>query len=167
MYFHETGRDIAIGEDNHIVKAILKRVDLPSSEVKSPDEKTIISSIRAMLRKLPKKYGPSVLFSPISFMTPIMLGAIDVFQVVQGRDFLRLPEATLEVFWSNNYTSFGDFILVDREAFSEWIFKSNSDSRLILDLKPYGSEKHILTAKTIIHFRIKDPKAAIRFAVSK
>ncbi len=170
MYFYDTGRAIAIGEDNHMLKQILKTLDKPTSEVKAPTEQTIMSTLHEMVKAFFKSSNkpsvPSVLFAPIKFMTPTMLGTMDYYRVVDGRDFIQIPQnITLEIFWSNNYTDFDDFILLSKQSFSEWVFKSPSENRLIIEMKAYSSDEQLLTAKTSINYAIKNKNAAIRFAI--
>ena len=170
MYFYDTGRAIAIGEDNHMIKLILKTLDKATSEVKAPTEGTIMATLHQMIKEFYKSgykpSVPSVLFSPIRFMTPTMLGTMQYYRVVDGRDFIQIPEnITLEIFWSNNYTDFDDFILLSKQSFSEWIYKSPSESRLMIELRANGSDEQLLTAKTSINYRIKNMNAAIRFAI--
>jgi hypothetical protein len=163
-YFYDTGRAIAIGEDDFLVKCIQESLREPRLTIKQPDEKNIDSAISDMCNKLYSagaSYRPSVLFAPISFMTPMMLG-IKTFQVEEEEDSIWIASGRLNIFWSNNYVNFNDFVLMDKSRFAEWIFQSESGNRLVTDLDP---RTNTMTAKTVVSYKILDENAAVRVAV--
>jgi hypothetical protein len=161
-YFYDTGRAIAIGEDELLVKSIQEVLPRPTITIKQPDEKTIESSISEMCSKfysVGEHYRPSVLLAPVAFMTPMMLG-FSTFQVEDGNDSIFGPYGKLDIFWSNNYVNFNDFVLLDKKQFAEWVFKSESGDRLVADIDP----TNLMIAKTVVCYKILDQNAAIRVA---
>jgi len=139
-------------------------VDKSPLDVKPQDEKTIGTTILELCNKLQtirSDYRPSVLFAPISFMTPMMLG-ISTFQVEDGEDSILTGSGKLEIFWSNNYVNFSDFVIMDKKRFAEWVFKSESGDRFVAEL---DSTTDNMLARTVVSHRILDQKAAIRVSM--
>lgn len=165
MVFYDIGRAVAIGEDDYLMKKIQTTLSKPSLEIEAPREKTFEARIQQMRDALGKRgYMPNVIFCPIKFMTPMMLG-VQTFRAKEGRDYMLTPSGYLEIFWSNNYTPFDDFFMVSKKQFGEWIFKSDSEDRLLTEFTAASSGKHKVVARTVVSYKILREEAGIRVAV--
>jgi hypothetical protein len=167
MVFYDIGRAVAIGEDNYLLKKIQTVLNKSSLEIEVPREKNFESRIQQMRDALiDRGYMPNVLFAPIKFMTPMMLG-VPTFRVKEGRDYMLTPSGYLEIFWSNNYTPFDDFFIVNKKQFGEWVFKSDSGDRLLTEFTRIDSKKHKVVARTVVSYKILREEAGIRVKVSE
>lgn len=167
MYFYETGRAISIGEEEYIVRKIQEALPRASERINAPTEHDIGPTIRSIFDRFSERprIRPSTLFAPIALMTPMMLwmdGPIPWYQVIDQRDSVMIrPGTYLDIIWSNNYVPFNDLFLLDKQEFSEWIFKSENETRLSASLEQHNSSFNMI-AKTVFAFNLKNREAGYR-----
>jgi hypothetical protein len=141
------GRVVAVGEINYLLKRIFEAERIERVRIREVTAEEIFNEIKS----------PSVIFMPLEILTEFVKKRLAKF------GYLKIDEDTeLKVINSSNHTPFGDIIILDKTA-GIWTFEPDEEAeeRLIVEIKEYDADKSKvdLLAKTVVNFRIVDPKA--------
>lgn len=159
------GRSIAIGEEQYLVKTLLKQV---TTKVKSDDFGQM--AILEACRRAGPDFHPSAVFVPLAFHYALHIGKIPGIRLVFHDPIHDSRGTFLEcsglddrprVFWSNKYVPFHEVIFVDRNL-GEWVVKSADTHWIVVEMKPAKEKTKVdVTVKTIAYLNVLDPRAGL------
>lgn len=159
LWFDLGHRVVAVGEINYLIKRILEDGRIERVRIKNAECKEILNEIKSVAGNLREQnYKPSVIFMPLEIHTEFLKK-----RLAETFEHLRIDEDTeLKVINSSKLTPFKDIIILDKTA-GIWTFEPDEETgeRLIIEIKEYDSDKSKvdLLVKTVVNFRIVDPKA--------
>jgi len=158
LFFEEIGRDIAIGEEKHLLKRILEDTRIRRREL---DEITY-NKIIAKLLEL-GDIANTVLFIPIDYFVKLHTEwTEEVGRLVVSMNKLYVGSHQLDIFWSNKYVEFDVFIIA-RKSFGRWIAKPSIDSRLSVEIAESAEreERMELKVQTTFHYDVLNPERVL------
>jgi hypothetical protein len=130
------GRVVAVGEINYLIKRILEDERIERVRIREVTAEEIFDEIKSVVgNSKEQNYNPSVILD---------------------------EDTELKVINSSKLTPFEDIIILDKTA-GIWTFEPDEEAedRLIIEIKEYDTDKSKvdLLVKTVVNFRIVDPKA--------
>jgi ElaB/YqjD/DUF883 family membrane-anchored ribosome-binding protein len=152
------GRVVAVGEINYLIKRIFEDERIERVRIREEEHEELFNKIKSVVGSLKEQnYNPSVIFMPLDIRTEF------VKKKLAELGYLRIDEDTkLKVINSSKLTPFEDIIILDKTA-GIWTFEPDEEAeeRLIIEIKEYDADKSKvdLLVKTVVNFRIVDPKA--------
>jgi ElaB/YqjD/DUF883 family membrane-anchored ribosome-binding protein len=153
------GRVVAVGEINYSIKRILEDELIERVRIREEEHEELFNKIQSVVGSLKEQnYKPYVIFMPLVIRTEFLKK-----RLVETFEHLRIDEDTeLKVINSSKLTPFEDIIILDKTA-GIWTFEPDEETRerLIIEIKEYDADKSKvdLLVKTVVNFRIVDPKA--------
>ncbi|KAF5431682.1 hypothetical protein C5S35_17950 [Candidatus Methanophagaceae archaeon] len=161
MLWFDFGRVVAVGEINYLIKRILEDERIERVRIREVTAEEIFDEIKSVVgNSKEQNYKPSVIFMPLEIRTEFLKK-----RLAETFEHLRIDEDTeLKVINSSKLTPFEDIIILDKTA-GIWTFEPDEEAgeRLIIEIKDYDTDKSKvdLLVKTVVNFRIVDPKAII------
>jgi hypothetical protein len=159
MLWSDLGSSVAVSEINYLIKRILEDERVERIRIREAEHEQLFNEIKLVVRNQKEQnYKPSVIFIPLEILTEFVKK-----RLAKTFELLKIDEDTeLKVIHSSNHTLFEDIIILDKTA-GIWTFKPDEEAedRLIIEIKGYDSDKSKvdLLVKTVVNFRIVDPKA--------
>jgi len=153
------GRVVAVGEIKYLIKRILEDERIERVRIKNAECEEILNEIKSVAGNLREQnHKPSVIFMPLEIRTEFLKK-----RLAETFEHLRIDDDTeLKVIHSSNLTPFEDIIVLDKTA-EIWTFEPDEKTgeRLIVEINDYDADKFKvdLLVKTVVNFRIVDPKA--------
>ena len=158
MIWSDLGSSVALGETNYLTKRILEDERIERVRIREVEHEELFNKIKSVVGSLKEQnYKPSVVFIPLEILTEFVKKRLAKF------GYLKIDEDTkLKVINSSKLTPFEDVIILDKTA-GIWTFEPDEEAedRLIIEIKECDTDKSKvdLLVKTVVNFRIVDPKA--------
>ena len=158
MIWSDLGSSVALGETNYLTKRILEDERIERVRIREVEHEELFNKIKSVVGSLKEQnYKPSVVFIPLEILTEFVKIRLAKF------GYLKIDEDTkLKVINSSKLTPFEDVIILDKTA-GIWTFEPDEEAedRLIIEIKECDTDKSKvdLLVKTVVNFRIADPKA--------
>jgi hypothetical protein len=162
LLMFEVGMAIALGERNFINKHLFEKGPV----IQIPKKEVTVQRIREIVSDLKKEgFQPNAMLAPLDHYVYYMQNWIQqdphVFQWERPREFFTIGgEERLQVFWSNNYVPYNDFLIMDSRI-GEWVIKPDADGQAltarISRSALYPETRVEVLAKTTVHYELKTP----------
>lgn len=156
-FFYDMGRNIAIGEENYLVRNIREKAKTEPMEIPSIRPAEIL---RIASEFVHEGYIEPMLFIPAELSVPLYVEAQRI-EFTDSGEFLRIsPTRRVQIFLTSKYVRLNDLLLVDK-SFGEWIFEQGNYSKtLTIDIIPMALERVKILVKTRIVYEVMTPDAA-------
>jgi hypothetical protein len=159
MIWSDLGSSVALGETNYLIKRIFEDERIERVRIRGVTPEEIFDEIESVVgTSKEQNYKPSIVFIPLEILTTLVKK-----RLAKTFELLKIDENTeLKVIKSSKLTPFEDIIILDKTA-GIWTFEPDEEAedRLIIEIKEYDADKSKvdLLVKTVVNFRIADPKA--------
>jgi hypothetical protein len=149
--------NLVIGETKYLLTRILECEDIQ----KIPLGNDILNGFLAEYKQFSEKYRTQAMFFPVDLYSQIHIewpkNSPDVVLNFSSGE-ITICETKPRIFWSNRYTPFDDFILLNK-GFGKWISKPTFKDRLEVSIMQSDKEDQLdLLYFTKFKFEIVDPK---------
>jgi len=154
-FFYDLGRNITIGEENHLIGTIL---DTNTTSVSI--SQVSLSQIQQVAHELiSERCNELVLFIPADLATPLYVETPGV-EFDNNLEFLRVDHANrVQLFLTSKYVRLNDLLLVDK-SFGEWVFKQGDYSKtLTVQIAQTELNNVKVLVKTQVAYNILRPEA--------
>lgn len=152
LVFKQFGSGIAFSEKKYIIDEILRNEEIQRLTSKTIDFNTILEASRPH-----NGISPTVMFAPIEYYTKFYIDWTESPDLQISDNNIVVSGQTYNVFWSNKYMPFDEFIFVDR-SFGEWVSKPSFNQRLSVKISESDRKDQLdLLIFTTLKFTILDP----------
>jgi hypothetical protein len=152
---NQFGENVAFSEKKFILDEILKDKRIVRDRLPEINSQILKEQLRQM-----NIFKPTIMFAPVQFFVDLTYtwSQTDHDYSTNKFDNVKIQDKMFDVFWSNQYTPFNVFILLNK-TFGEWITKPSLENRFFVKIdeseKPDNLE---LTMYTTFKFSIKKPE---------
>jgi len=156
--FSEFGREIARGEEVHILDTIKKMASIEIIKLKENFTAAIFDKIKAVYNQMKTAgFNPTVVFLPLEVSKNFVIEQYGTFSD------LKIDEnVSLKIINANNRLIFDDIIILDKSA-GVWTYKpiNGEEERLFVEITPNEKDelKMKILVKTTINYRIIHPES--------
>jgi hypothetical protein len=155
--FRQLGDNLARSEGKYILDRILEEPNIRRVNL----EENVLDGFIDNFREFSRTKSITALFIPIDFYTNVYTDwpqKKSELQIDYSTTAITICDIKPNIFWSNKFRPFHDFVLLDKR-FGKWTSKPSFNDRLIIEISNSEKEDQLdLLFLTKMKFQIVDPE---------